>query len=43
MRPSAWLNAALAICWFLWLCGKRVQRMSIEEAHKFLDTLERAA
>jgi hypothetical protein len=26
MPPSAWLNAALAICWILWLAGKGLKR-----------------
>lgn len=27
MPPSGWLNAALAICWFLWIFGKSKKRI----------------
>jgi hypothetical protein len=26
MPPSGWLNAAIAICWFLWLVEKGLRR-----------------
>ncbi len=28
MPPSGWLNAALAVCWFLWLLGKAANAVS---------------
>ena len=40
MPPSGWLNAALAICWILWLAGKganRKSRMTVAEVRAWLD------
>lgn len=38
--PSAWLNAALAISWILWLAGKGLKRrmtMTPQAAREWLD------
>lgn len=40
IAPSAWLNAALAITWILWIGGKgilRKKRMTSAEARAWLD------
>ena len=40
ISPSAWLNAALAICWILWLAGLgavRKVRMTPDEARAWLE------
>ena len=40
MPPSGWLNAVLAISWFLWLLGKATAQkitMTPDEARAWLD------
>jgi hypothetical protein len=40
IHPSAWLNAALAIAWILWLAGKGIKRRMTKtpsEARAWLD------
>jgi hypothetical protein len=42
MPPSGWLNAALAISWFLWLAGKsasHTKRMTVDQAITHLKSL----
>jgi len=40
MEPSGWLNAVLAISWFLWMAGKSAAHkmtMTPDEARAWLD------
>lgn len=40
MPPSGWINAALAICWILWMFGRataRKMRKTPAEARAWLD------